>query len=47
MVAGNPFDSMNAMINQDPIEDLINELTGGVHVRPMMEMGVESIEIED
>ena len=31
--------------DRDPLEDLMNELSGGVHMRPMMD--VESVEIED
>lgn len=44
----NPFAVMDAMMNDDPIQDMINDLTGGsIKVRPMMGMDIESVEIED
>jgi hypothetical protein len=42
-------DPLSAMMNDDPIQEMLNDLTGGggITVRPMMGMDVETIEIED
>lgn len=35
----NPFAFMDAVVANDPFEEMMNELTGGgIHVRPMMDV---------